>query len=137
MKRLMKLMALAISVSWSLGGVAMAAHVPESSCGGAGWPDCGGVHPAFSVGANSCNGLDACLNNTGDIAADSCNGANTCKNNDGDVAGNSCNGTSACLSNDGNVAENSCNGFTPCRALATMVTLQEVHVTGLDPAGLT
>ncbi len=96
MKRLMVVMALAIGLCLGLGGVALADHVPESSCGGASFTDCGGVHPDFMVGENSCNGIQACFDNQGDVGNDSCNGDSACPFNEDRVGNNECNGFLAC-----------------------------------------
>ena len=40
-----------------------------------------------SAGAppRTCNGLNACLNNTGSLSVNSCNGQSACRDNSGDV----------------------------------------------------
>ena len=44
------------------------------------------------VGESSCEGEDACIGNTGEIAERACNGKRACAVNDGNIASDACNG---------------------------------------------
>jgi len=65
-------------------------------------------------GLNSCQGTEACTDNTGAIANNSCQGTGACTDNTGAIANNSCNGTSACADNSGTIGFNSCNAASAC-----------------------
>jgi len=65
-------------------------------------------------GLNSCQGTEACTDNTGAIANNSCQGTEACTDNTGAIANNSCQGTGACTDNTGAIANNSCNGTSAC-----------------------
>jgi hypothetical protein len=61
-----------------------------------------------------CDGLDACLHNTGSLGAGACIGDFACTENAGDVAKNACHGDRACLVNSGMVGEIACVGDDAC-----------------------
>ena len=51
--------------------------------------------PADAQGNHSCEGLDACVGNTGKVAEDAGNGRRAWAVNTGNIASNSCNGVRA------------------------------------------
>jgi len=67
--------------------------------------------PGFAVvGALSCVGKDACVDNTGTVGSISCTGENACRDNGGTVGNISCHGKEACAGNAGVVGNISCHG---------------------------
>ncbi len=72
---------------------------------------------AATIGTNSCQGVDACRDLTGNVGNNSCNGANACRGVTGNIGDNSCNAAdSACRDRSANVGNNSCNETSACRA---------------------
>jgi hypothetical protein len=80
------------------------------------------VSPSFTL-MPSCQGVDACLDRTGEIRGGSCNGASACKEQQGRVGGESCIGVNACLTATAEIGDFACFGDDACndRDAATAV----------------
>lgn len=69
---------------------------------------------ADSIGPRSCDGFEACTDNTGRIGNDSCNADYACTFNDGRIRNYSCNGYLACCGNPEDIGQGQCNGDYAC-----------------------
>src|SRR5207237_4074488 len=72
------------------------------------------VVAAPKIGANSCQGQDACTGLTAHVGNSSCNGFQACLNGSRNVGDGSCNGDEACAFNSGTVGDASCSDNFSC-----------------------
>ncbi len=96
-------------------GIASAAHVSGTSCGGVTFPNCGGEHPAFAVGAISCTADDSCTRNTARIGSLSCTAEDSCKFNKGNIGAGSCTAVNSCTRNTARIGDGFCTTDDSCR----------------------